>query len=175
MPNPYGELTPEVLDHLKELFNAKENSIRYLSIDPGKSNGICGYDAKHYHQFMMTVPSEKMTSFLDIFDNVITCICEDYTLYPNKAKDQIYSNMETSRVIGRIESWAERKDIVLVKQSASVKKTGYAWIGQAPPKKSNPLNHELDANAHFMYWAVRTGKINAVDLLGHANQHTGPR
>jgi hypothetical protein len=52
-----------------------------------------------------------------------------------------------------------------VLQKATIKKNGYNWIGIKPPSKSNPRNHEMDAHVHFMYWAIRTGKINANSLL----------
>lgn len=158
-------LSSEYLTRLQQSVNSEENPVKYLAIDPGKSNGVCAYDGKFYLTFMMTIDTNDMVQFLDIFDNVDTCILEDFMLYPNKAKEQIYSDMETSRVIGRTESWAERKKVNLVKQGAKIKDTGYKWIGKKPLPKSNPRNHELDAHVHFMYWAIKNGKIAADKLL----------
>jgi hypothetical protein len=164
---PNGKITPEFLVQLKELVNADINPVRYLSIDPGKSNGVCAYDAKFYLALpMLTVQEDDMIELLDQFEHIDTCIVEDFVLYPNKSTEQQYSDMETSRVIGRIEAWAKHKNVKLVKQLASVKKNGYMWAGKKPLPKSNPLNHALDAHIHFIYWAVRTRKINAADLLG---------
>ena len=162
---PGQRTTPEYLTHLEEAVNATHNPVEYLSSDPGKANGVCGYDAKYYLVFMLTIQADDMVMFLEQFKKVKKFIVEDYLLYPNKAKDQTYSDMETPRVIGRIESWAERHKVEVIKQGAHIKSTGYAWIGEKPLPKSNKKNHELDAHVHFMYWAVRTGKINAVDLL----------
>lgn len=153
------------LDLIKDAVNNEQNPVTYLAIDPGKANGICGYDEKYYLIFMYTIQSSDIVDFLDIFEHVQKCIYEDYLLYPNKIKQQVYSDMETPRVIGRIESWAQRKKVALIKQGASIKTTGYAWIGKKPLPKSNPKNHELDAHVHFMYWAVKNNKINAADLL----------
>jgi predicted Zn-ribbon and HTH transcriptional regulator len=158
-------LSKEQLAQVKEVVNQPQNPVKYISIDPGKTNGVCGYDEKYYCQFMVTIPSIDMMQFLNQFDKVDKCICESYKVYPQKAKQHIYSDMETSRVIGRIESWAELKGIELIMQPASIKPTGYAWTGKKPLPKSNSLNHQLDAYIHFMYWAVRNGKINAGDLL----------
>lgn len=159
------EFNEAYLEKLKEAFNAEENPVKYLAIDPGKANGVCGYDAKYYLLFMLTVPADDMHKFLDVFATVDTAIIEDFLLYPNKSGAQRYSNMETSRVIGRTEAWAERKGVKLVKQPASIKPNGYAWIGQKPLPKTNPLNHQMDANVHFMFWAIKNGKIDMKQLV----------
>lgn len=158
-------LTKEELDHFREAVNSPLNPVKYLGIDPGKHNGVCGYDAKFYLQFMKPVNSNDMVIFLEQFSMVDVCVIEDYKLYPNKAKVQTYSDMETSRVIGRVESWSHHKGVKLVKQKALIKKTGYAWLGQKPLPKSDPMNDPLDAHVHFMYWAVLTGRIKAEELL----------
>jgi len=162
---PAERLTEEYLAHLKETVNATENPVNYLAIDPGKANGVCGYDEKFYLVFMLTIQAADMNLFVHQFDNIKTCIIEDFKLYPNKTRTQHYSDMETSRVIGRVESWAELKDVELVKQGATIKTTAYAWLGEKPLPKHNPKNHMMDAHAHFVYWAVRKGFINARDLL----------
>jgi hypothetical protein len=158
-------LTDEYLTRLKETVNAPNNPIIYLAIDPGAANGVCGYDVKCYPQFMHTVASEDMVKYLEIFTEVKKCILEDFLLYPDKAKHQTYSDMVTSRVIGRVEAWAERREVEVVKQGAKIKKTGYMWIGEKPLPKSNSKNHVMDAHVHFIYWAVRKGLISASSLL----------
>lgn len=166
-----ARLTQEYLNNFQIAVNAPENPVKFLSIDPGKTNGVCGYDAKLYVVFMMSVDANDMVQFLDVFDNLDKCIYEGYKLYPNKAREQYYSNMETPRVIGRIEAWAERKKIELIEQAATIKATGYLWIGQKPLPKSNPENHKMDAHVHFMYWAVKNRKIDAKDLLKRVAKH----
>lgn len=162
---PGKRTTEEFLQHLKEAVNAEVNPILYMGIDPGKHNGVCIYDAKFYLMQMFTVMSDDMVIFLDQFDNITTCVIEDYRLFPNKAKQQIYSDMETSRVIGRVEAWAERGKIRLIKQPSKIKPTGYAWLGKKPLPKSNSRNHELDAHVHFMYWAIKTQRVSAQTLI----------
>lgn len=154
-------LTDNILTELRPLVTA----VKYLAIDPGKANGVCGYNAEYQLAFMFTIRDEDMLKFLDCFEAIEQCICENYTLYPNKAMKQVYSDMPTSRVIGRIEGWAARNKVTLTMQPASIKATGYAWIGKKPLPKSNPRNHEWDAHVHFMYWAVKNRKINASVLL----------
>ncbi len=157
--------SPEFYDKLKDFANADPNPIKYLGIDPGKSNGVCGYDAKYYLQFMLTVAEKDMSKFLRCFEQVDTCVVEDYLLYPNKAAQQYYSDLITPRVIGRIEAWAELFDTKVVKQGASIKETGYKWIGHKKPSKADPTNHQKDAHVHFIYWGVKNGKIDPRTLL----------
>jgi hypothetical protein len=167
VPNPKTgqRLTKEYLTHLNEAVNAEANPITYLGIDPGKANGVCGYDAKYYLQFMLTVPADDMNMFVHQFNRVEKCIMEGYKLYPNKLKEQVYSDLETPRVIGRVESWAEMHQVELIIQPASIKPTGYKWLGVKPLPKSNPRNHELDGHIHFMYWAIKRGHITAESLF----------
>lgn len=163
---PGERTTPRYLEHLKEAVNADFNPVKYLSIDPGKANGICGYDAKCYLVFMLAVHADDIMMFLEQFEKVDTCVLEDFTLYPHKAKEQIYSDMETSRVIGRVESWTQRKKVTLVKQGAKIKAVGYAWIGEKPPPRDKTKKRDkMDAHVHFIYWAVRNRLISARDLL----------
>lgn len=152
--------TSEYLENLKSVVNAPENPVLYLSGDPGKHTGICGYDRKYYLQFMLNVPADAVNMFLHQFEKVRLCVLEDYKLFPNKAEAQYYSDMETPRVIGRFESWAEVKAVELVMQAPTIKNTGYAWLGKKPPavkKRQNPM----DAHVHFMYWAIKNGKVKA--------------
>jgi hypothetical protein len=165
-------LSEEYLQHLKEAVNAAENPVEYLAIDPGKTNGVCGYDTKYYLQFMLTIDADDMIRFLQQFNFIKKCIYEGYMVYPNKMKEHVYTDLQTSRVIGRIESWGELKQIELIKQPASIKSTGYKWIDEKPLPKSNKKNHCLDAHVHFMYWAVKHGLINAADLLRRRVPHT---
>lgn len=164
-----GKLSSEAIEKIHEQVNASFNPVTYLAIDPGESCGVSGYDAKHYLQFMIVVHYEELGTFLDQFDNVKTCILEDYKVYPGKEKQHIYSDLKTPQVIGLVKDWARRKSLQVILQMASIKPTGYAWIGQKPLPKSNPRNHALDAHVHFMYWAIRTGKIPAKDLLRRSN------
>lgn len=162
---PGTRLDEKYLTHLKSVVNTDVNPIKYLAIDPGKANGICGYDEKYYLQFMLTIQADDMSMFLHQFDKIDTCVVEDYVLYPNKAKQQVYSDMETPRVIGRIEMWAELKKVKIAKQKALVKATGYRWLGKKPLPKSNKQNHEMDAHVHFIFWAVYHNRISADTLL----------
>ncbi|MFY3742113.1 MAG: hypothetical protein HMLIMOIP_002577 [Candidatus Nitrosomirales archaeon] len=162
---PGERVTKEYLVRLEEIVNADINPVEYLGIDPGKSNGVCGYDNKYYLLFMLTIHADDMILFMHQFKKVKKCIIEDYKVYPNKAKDHIYSSLETPRVIGRIETWAKTNEVELIKQPASIKSTAYKWLGQEPLPKSNKMNHQVDAHAHFIYWGIKTGRIDIRSLI----------
>lgn len=159
------DYSDESFAKLKSFVNADLNPVHYLSIDPGKSNGVCGYDSRFYLQFMLVIPSDKMVKFLNQFRRITNCVVEDYRLYPNKAKEQYYSDMETPRIIGQIEGWAELYDVNVTKQPASIKPTAYKWLGKKPLPKTNPLNHALDAHVHGIYWGVRNKIIDPTSLI----------
>lgn len=160
-----ARLTEDDFKSISFIVNNSDIPVVYLGIDPGKANGVCGYDENFYIQFMWTIPSDDMTLFLNTFKHIKKCVVERYKLYPNKAKQQTYSDMETSRIIGRIEYWAESNQIDLIMQGANIKNTGYAWLGLKALPKSDPRNHEFDAHVHFMYWAIRNGHVNLRDLI----------
>jgi hypothetical protein len=160
-----GRVTEEGLVKLREAVNAEHNPVKFLGIDPGKSNGVCGYDERHYLVFMYNIHMDDMGTVLRQFEKLDTIVMEKFKLYPNKTKVQIYSEMETSKVIGRVEDHCTQHKITLIQQMATIKDTAYKWIGQKPLPKSNPRNHQMDAHAHFMYWAIRTGRIKADKLI----------
>ena len=159
------------IEKLKIQVNAEQNPVKYLAIDPGKFCGVCGYDDKFYLQFMYVVRSIDIVQFIYSFDHINTCVIEDYRLFPNKAMKQVYSTMETTRVLGRVEGWAEVNNITLVQQPSKIKPTGYAWIGEKPPTKSSNQNDTMDAHVHFMYWAVLNKKIKAEQLFKNKPVH----
>lgn len=132
----------------------------YISIDPGEMNGICTYDEKAAITSMQVVPIDKLVNFLEELQNVHLCICEEYRVYPQKAKQHVYNKLETLRAIGRAESWCQRNSIKLIMQPASVKSIGFKYLGISEPPRSDKLSHAKVAHAHFTYWAVKNGKID---------------
>lgn len=163
--NSIGRIKEGELEKLEIVVNSDTNPILFLGIDPGKRNGICGYDAKYCVQFMLNINEADVAKFLRCFTKLQKIIMEGYKLYPNKAKQQIYSDMLTPRVIGRVEDYCDMRNIDLIIQPASIKPTGYMWIGKKPPPKGNINRDPMDAHVHFMYWAVKNRLINAADLL----------
>ncbi len=156
-----NKITAEYLAHINSVVNNEQNPVTYLGIDPGNATGITGYDEKFYLQFSLTLKPEDVGVFLDNFYHLKTVVYEGFALFPNKAKQQIYSKMTTSQVIGRIKTISELRGFEVVEQQSTIKNTGYKYLGKKPLPKSNPQNHTMDAHVHFMYWAISKGKLKA--------------
>lgn len=137
----------------------------YMAIDPGKRTGLNIYDEKGNILGMYTIAGSKIISFLQDFVKIKVCIIEGYRVFPHKAKAHVYSDLETPRIIGRVEAWAEVNGIKLVKQRSADKTMGYKYQAEEPAKKSNPQNDVLDAHAHFIFWAVNNGVIKPEQLI----------
>lgn len=139
--------------------------IKFLAIDPGKRNGIAAYNEYGLMQWMRTVLYDELTNFLRKQEEVKVVILEDYTVFPHKAKQHIYSDLITPRAIGKVEGWCEARNIKLVKQGSSYKAMGYKYLGKKPLPKSNPMNHAVDAHAHGIYYLVNNNIVSAGSLL----------
>jgi hypothetical protein len=163
-------VTDAFLEKFKRTVNDPANPVLFLGIDPGVANGICGYDANFHLVFAMTVHENDIVKFLNSFNAVEKCVCESYKIYSNKYSAHVNSDVVTLRVIGRIEHWTRLNSIELTMQPATIKNTAYMWLGQKPPTDSNPFRHQMDGNAHFMFWAIKKGLINAADLLRSRNK-----
>lgn len=143
----------------------------YLAIDPGETNGAAVYNSKGGLQALLTIKIDELTEMLQKIrrsckdDPLERIIVEEYRVYPHKAKDHVYSKLNTTRAIGRIESFAEICSIPVSFQGASLKTTGYRYLGKKPKPKSDPGNHAMDAHAHGTYWLVNNGIIDPARLL----------
>ena len=142
--------------------------VNYISIDPGHTSGVCGYDKNCNLVFMLTVDKDNIVGFLEDEVNtghVHTVIYEEYAVFPNKAQQHVYNPLHTVRVIGAIQSWALRKKLHIHGQKSSIKPTAYRMLGVKPLPKSDPQNHSLDAHAHFTFWAVKNKKLDPRKLI----------
>lgn len=142
-------------------------TITFISFDPGENTGVTLYNEKGHLQQLEVIHHKKINEWLRelVADDIITCIIEDYRVYPNKAKAHIYSDVKTVAVIGRLEYWAEAHEIKIVKQPASLKTTGFKYLGIAEPPRSNPRSHGFVAHAHATFYFVKNGILDPKELL----------
>lgn len=80
-------------------------------------------------------------------------VCEDFRIYPDKARDLSWNPVRTARVIGAITIICHRADIPLVFQPAAIKKAAQAAGAQElywTPLHEN--RHQNDACQHFVYY-----------------------
>lgn len=137
----------------------------YLAVDPGERNGVCGYSINGRLLWMQSVNYNTLATFLEELTDVYLCVLEDYKIYPNKAKDHIYSDVIGARAIGKVENWTERHNVKVVKQGSKVLDMGFKYLGKKPPPKPDRLNDPMCAHAHFTYYAVNNGIINPKELI----------
>lgn len=139
--------------------------IKYIAIDPGETCGFALYDKSGKLLWLEQHPLNRLITYLwAILKDNKNCvvICEAYRVYPQKAMDHIYSDLKTVKAIGRIEALCELTESKLVMQPATVKSTGFRWIGKKP---SSQLKHQQDAHAHGIYYLVSNGIIDPAALL----------
>lgn len=129
---------------------------KYLAVDPGNSTGwaaftkngdIITFDTAKGREAVYQVLASQAPELL---------ICEDYRLFPWKAKEQSWSSLETVRIIGAIEYYAWLNKVEIVLQEPKIKKIGYLWAGITPPK-NHALSHETDAYVHGVYYLQSKG------------------
>ena len=80
-------------------------------------------------------------------------VCEDFRIYPNKAKALAWNPVRTARVIGALTFMAQHFEIELVFQPASIKKTAEAAGAEelfVHPTYEN--RHQNDAIMHYVYY-----------------------
>jgi hypothetical protein len=141
------------------------DDIKYIAIDPGETNGIAIYDDRYSLKLLQCIPYKELKPFLDQFTGIKICLCEDYIVYEHKAQAHTGSRLTTARAIGRVESWAEDNKVKLIKQAAQYYSLGFRFMEKRKPPRSDPLSHAKVAHAHFVYWAVKTGRINPKEFV----------
>jgi len=133
----------------------------YVFIDPGKHTGWAIFDVNGNiisnfttHTFEDTV---NHLSDLVRLKTIKKLIYENFALFPWKSQDQMWSEFETVQVIGAIRYACIRHLIDYEKVPPRNKDMGFMYMGTKEPSHSNPLNHQLVAHAHGVFWLQRAG------------------
>jgi len=130
-------------------------SVYYLATDPGKTSGWATFDEQGNG---ITIGQANIQDFIKLLETTEAkiIITEDYMLFPWKAKEQIWSKLDTVRVIGMIQYICYKRDIELVLQDPGIKGIGYYWAG-IPKAKQHKISHERDAYVHGVYYLQKNG------------------
>lgn len=136
-----------------------EDSVRLVAIDPGEHIGFAFF----IDDFLKTSGMfRNKHDAIEVLFNMITefapdeLIVEDYRLYPWKAMEQSWSQLDTPRLIGIIEHWAWKNELPLILQPATAKQA----FPDARLEKMDmyvPNNHTRDAIRHGLY-RIRFGR-----------------
>lgn len=136
----------------------------YLFIDPGEHTGWALFDENGNEIDMFTTnsfeeTSDKLQEYLHRGKsrNYKKVVYENFTLYPWKTNAQMWSEFETVQVIGAIRHICRQNEISCGKVPARNKNMGFMYMGISEPSHSNPLNHQLVAMAHGVFWLQNAG------------------
>lgn len=85
-------------------------------------------------------------------------VCEQFRLYPWKAKAQAWSQLTESQIIGAVKCYAKIYNVPCYMQTTGERDMGYMYGSVPHLPKSNPANHAHDAWAHACNWVINTHK-----------------
>lgn len=142
-----------------------------LGIDPGKTTGlaviIVNEETKKARIDLAETSSDltaiEYNHLLQAADYIVV---EDFKVRPNKAKKGSFdwSQMETPKIIGSIQTLAALIGKKVTLQQPTIKPMGYGFAHMIYVK-GKPGTHIQDAAAHAMYFAVKRGYALPSKLL----------
>lgn len=127
----------------------------YLCLDPGKTTGWATFDEAGVGITMGQANIQELLDMMDSTDAKII-ITEDYHLFPWKLKEQVWSKIDTVRVIGMIQYWCYKTGRQLILQDPNIKSIGYMWAG-LKRAASHKNSHERDAYVHGVFYLQKNG------------------
>jgi hypothetical protein len=141
--------------------------VRYISIDPGRNNGVATFNAEGSEIKRCVYSIEYLKIFLEgtvTAAKPVTFIVEDFNLRQDKALEQTGSEMPAPRVIGMVEfavTMLGRESKMVMAKSANLR-TALKWAGY-PELANKPRNwhcpDELSAYAHGMMYLIQQGIV----------------
>ena len=130
----------------------------FLGIDPGGTTGLALVSVTDKKPTLVEVLASKDLTTIEyqwLLKKADLIITENFRLRPKNARDGSFdwSDMETPKIIGKLEMWAQLNDKTLVKQEPSIKPMGYGYCQMKYVKGKKGL-HIQDAAAHAMFYLV---------------------
>jgi hypothetical protein len=136
----------------------------YIFVDPGKNTGWAEFNQEGNLTLQGTTHNfEEFVQWLMVHINsktslfITKVICEEFKLYPWKTKDQMWSEFETVQVIGALRADCIKFGVDFELVPARNKDMGFMYQGTKEPSHSNPLNHQMVATAHGVFWLQNKG------------------
>lgn len=185
-----GETKAKDLHHVPVVPSRTEHSCVVLAVDPGEEHvglAVGVGDAAADFGWRVTdvaelTPWEFVQFFRDVIGHLDIVTCEKFTLYPHLAKEQIGSEMPTSKLIGWIEFTVRMWNEIYVEDPAgrayrypSVAYTSYpanihAGTSSVMKKRGIPFvsplspDHARSAELHWWHCLIRAGIVPGVEL-----------
>lgn len=130
-----------------------------IFFDPGETTGWAIFDQNH--GMGKAGYTKNIAKFLyELRKNNFWLVgIEKFSIHPEKAVAFIRSEMYTIQVIGMIKYWkySTQLNCDLIIQPNTVKSMGYRYGNLKKLPHSNPMNHQLDAIAHGLYYLQSHG------------------
>jgi len=143
-----------------------------LAIDPGDAHvGIASWggarpddrDAIFDWEGVLAY-EESAARAVDLIDQILAIkssdailVLEEFRLYPDRAREQSWSQMQTSEMIGAIKLVARRRGVKVVEQGASIKKATRAQLKKRGIKQVGKGGHARDAELHLAHYCLKEG------------------
>lgn len=129
----------------------------YLAIDPGETCGWATFDHEGSLVDMGQFPYNELVKQLKTLcpPSVTVIIVEDYRNH-GWMQQKRWSRNNTSKTIGKIETFAELGELKVVLQPNTVKSIGYMYAGKEPPS-NHSISHQFDAYAHGVFYLQTEG------------------
>lgn len=143
---------------------------RWLAIDPGEDTGLSIWEGES----LVSAHTIKLWRVADLLDHLVCndvpvaeenediheawvdgrgeierVVCEDFRIYPWKAKDLAWDQVRTARLIGALTFLCHKHDVEFILQPAKIKERAVA--GGAEELFSTPLHENRHANDSIMH------------------------
>lgn len=135
-----------------------------LALDPGGTTGYARFLQDEEGWYINEVGEVSKDDILQWIENTgpDIYVVENYRDRPNDFRGnrgRRWSEGETHRIIGAIDSRARRIGSPIVLQEPSIKPVGYGWAGMKYVKGKKGM-HRQDAIAHGVYYLIKTLGVN---------------
>jgi len=143
--------------------------VNILGIDPGRTTGLAVLIIENKKATLDAAwTSDDLTAieYNDFLKAADIIVVEDFKVRPGKAKAGSFdwSQMETPKIIGSIQTLAALIGKSVVLQQPTIKPMGYGFAHMIYVK-GKPGTHIQDAAAHAMYYAVKHSLCSPSKLL----------
>lgn len=134
--------------------------VHIVSIDPGKTTGVCAirYKGKNSFEVLLSceVSWESRYTLYDILSRYqpVYIVLESFRLYPHKAQEQIGSDFPSSRIIGMVEAYAQQLGLAAPTFQPAVCMQMVEVLPEHKGYLRMTSEHRKDAYKHARYFVV---------------------
>lgn len=128
-----------------------------LSVDPGKTTGVCYFDEDKFRAVKaVQISFGDVPDFLNNLAPVSWMVVEAFRLYPKDAKSLSWNDLPAPQIIGMLQAWCYKNRVWLVKQNAPVRKVITPGVLKAVDawEMTRKKPHARDAARHAVWFCA---------------------